>query len=177
MKSTPISFIRREHLADWRNYSAMADTDEIKLSSDASKVLDSLKQWGASFFQDLQDDTRLLPVQLETALGELVAWGLITADSFSGLRTLITPQPVLRRRGKRRPGYQPLAQAGRWSLLRPPRSINPSSRAERSEEPAPSMESESRTRSAPTREDLSAPADDAVGTQRSAISRGRGPLL
>jgi ATP-dependent Lhr-like helicase len=28
---------------------------------------------------------------------------------------------VLHRRGKRRPGYQPLAQAGRWSLLRPAR--------------------------------------------------------
>ncbi|MGB5261637.1 MAG: DEAD/DEAH box helicase [Gammaproteobacteria bacterium] len=122
VKSTPISFIRREHLGDWRNYSAMAEADGIKLSGDAGRVLDSLKQWGASFVQDLQDDTRLLPVQLETALGELVAWGLITADSFSGLRTLITPQPVLRRRAKRRPGYQPLAQAGRWSLLRPVRA-------------------------------------------------------
>jgi ATP-dependent Lhr-like helicase len=66
----------------------------------------------------------MLPVQLENTLGELVAWGLITSDSFSGLRTLITPQPVLRRRAKRRPGYRPLDQAGRWSLLlpaRPPR--------------------------------------------------------
>jgi ATP-dependent Lhr-like helicase len=119
VSSTPISFIRREHLADWRRYNAMADSAGISLSGPAARVLDSLKQWGASFFQDLQDDTRLLPAQLETALGELVAWGLITADSFSGLRTLITPQPVLRRRAKRRPGHPPLAQAGRWSLLRP----------------------------------------------------------
>ncbi len=122
VKSTPISFIRREHLADWRSYNAMAAAADIRLSGDARKVLDSLQQWGASFFQDLQDDTRLLPVQLETALGELVAWGLITADGFGGLRTLITPQPVLRRRAKRRPGYRPLAQAGRWSLLRQARA-------------------------------------------------------
>jgi len=122
VKSTPISFIRREHLGDWRNYSTLAESADITLSGDASKVLDSLQQWGASFFQDLQEDTRLLPSQLETALGELVAWGLITADSFSGLRTLITPQPVLRRRSKRRPGYQPMTQAGRWSLLRPARA-------------------------------------------------------
>ncbi len=121
VKSTPISFIRREHLADWRSDNALLNTTDINLSSNAGKVLDSLRQWGASFFQDLQDDTRLLPVQLETALGELVAWGLITSDSFSGLRTLITPQPILRRRAKRRPGYKPLAQAGRWSLLRPAR--------------------------------------------------------
>ncbi len=124
VKSTPISFIRREHQGDWRDHSTMADAAAVTLSGHANQVLDSLKQWGASFFQDLLDDTRLLPVQLETALGELVAWGLITSDSFSGLRTLITPQPVLRRRTRRRPGYRPLAQAGRWSLLRsarPPR--------------------------------------------------------
>ena len=124
VKSTPISFVRREHLADWRNTNALVDTAEIKLSAHAVAVLDSLKQWGASFSQDLLDDTRMLPVQLENTLGELVAWGLITSDSFSGMRTLITPQPVLRRRAKRRPGYKPMDQAGRWSLLlpaRPPR--------------------------------------------------------
>jgi ATP-dependent Lhr-like helicase len=124
VKSTPISFVRREHLGDWRNTNALVDTAEIKLSAHAVTVLDSLKQWGASFSQDLLDDTRMLPVQLETTLGELVAWGLITSDSFSGMRTLITPQPVLRRRAKRRPGYKPMDQAGRWSLLlpaRPPR--------------------------------------------------------
>jgi ATP-dependent Lhr-like helicase len=120
VKSTPISFIRRAHFADWRRYSAMADEGDITLSANAQKVFISLKQWGASFFQELLDDTRLLRSQLETALGELVAWGLITSDSFSGLRTLITPQKILRRRSKRQPSYEPLAQAGRWSILRNP---------------------------------------------------------
>jgi len=124
VKSTPISFIRRAHFADWRSYSAMAESNDINLSASAQKVLASLKQWGASFFQELLDDTRLLKSQLEDALGELVAWGLITSDSFSGLRTLITPQKILRRRSKRRPGYQPLAQAGRWSMLRSPAPID-----------------------------------------------------
>ncbi len=118
VKSTPISFIRRSHLTDWRRYNGMADLEDITLSASAQKVLDSLKQWGASFFQDLLDDTRMLRSQLEAALGELVAWGLITSDSFSGLRALITPQKILRRRSKRQPGYEPLAQAGRWSVLR-----------------------------------------------------------
>ncbi|MDH5179999.1 MAG: DEAD/DEAH box helicase [Gammaproteobacteria bacterium] len=122
VKSTPISFVRREHLADWRSHSTQIATDEMNLSSHALKVFNSLKQWGAGFAQELQDDTRLLPVQLEAALGELAAWGLITSDGFSGLRNLITPQAVLQRRSKRRPGYQPLAQAGRWSLLRPART-------------------------------------------------------
>ncbi len=96
----------------------MVNPDEIVLSANASTVYSSLKQWGASFVQELLDETGLLSAQLETALGELVAWGLITSDSFSGLRTLITPQKVLRRRIKRQPGHSPLVQAGRWSLLR-----------------------------------------------------------
>jgi ATP-dependent Lhr-like helicase len=65
-----------------------------------------------------------LATQLEAALGELVAWGLITSDSFSGLRALITPQQILRRREKRRPNYKPLVQAGRWSMLRPARQLH-----------------------------------------------------
>ncbi len=118
IKSTPISFISRLHMKEWRNYNAMVDTNEITLSANASKVYSSLKQWGASFVQELMDETGLLSTQLEMALGELVAWGLITSDSFSGLRTLITPQKVLHRRIKRLRAYNPLAQAGRWSLLR-----------------------------------------------------------
>jgi len=122
VRSTPISFIRREHLVCWRNTDATAGITGYPLSGNAGVVLDSLKQWGASFFQDLRDDTRLLPTQLEAALGELVAWGLITSDSFSGLRNLITPRAVTHRRSKRHPGYQSLVQAGRWSLLRPARA-------------------------------------------------------
>ncbi len=118
IKSTPISFISRSHITDWRAYSAMVNTDEIVLSANANTTYACLKQWGASFVQELLDETGLLSAQLETALGELVAWGLITSDSFSGLRTLITPQKVLRRRAKRQPGHNQLAQAGRWSLLR-----------------------------------------------------------
>jgi len=128
VKSTPICLIRRAQLTSWRSYSPLVNTDEITLSASAKKVLTSLEQWGASFFQELLDDTRLLRAQLETALGELVAWGLITADSFSGLRTLITPQKVLRRRSKRHAAYEPLAQAGRWSLLRKPPPETPESR-------------------------------------------------
>jgi ATP-dependent Lhr-like helicase len=52
-------------------------------------------------------------------LGELVARGLVTSDSFQGLRTLITPQHIQRRRSKRIHLDDQLAAAGRWSLLRP----------------------------------------------------------
>jgi len=45
-----------------------------------------LAQHGAAFFEDLVLGTRLLRTQVEAALAELVAWGLVNADSFTGLR-------------------------------------------------------------------------------------------
>lgn len=118
-KVTPISFISRAGLADWRAFAFQAQAENLELSGPARKVLDLLKHWGASFFDELLPESGLLKSQLEEALGELVAWGLITADSFQGLRSLITPEKVQQRRSKRYPGYQPLASAGRWSLIRP----------------------------------------------------------
>jgi ATP-dependent Lhr-like helicase len=55
---------------------------------------------------------------LKEALAELAAWGLVTADSFQGLRTLITPQKVQQRRSKKYPHLDPFAATGRWSLNR-----------------------------------------------------------
>jgi hypothetical protein len=80
------------------------------------KVYDGLRAWGASFFEELLAETGLLKTPLEEALGELTAWGLITCDSFRGLRELILPQRLQRRRHA---PSERLAAAGRWSLLRP----------------------------------------------------------
>jgi ATP-dependent Lhr-like helicase len=70
----------------------------------------------------------LLRVQVEEALGELVARGVVTADSFAGLRAVLTPQS--RRRGfrgrSRLRGASGFDAAGRWALLPPrttPRSV------------------------------------------------------
>ena len=52
-------------------------------------MADYLQAHGASFFDDLLGGTRLLQSQAETALGELVAAGLVSADSFGGLRALL----------------------------------------------------------------------------------------
>ncbi|NNF95775.1 MAG: DEAD/DEAH box helicase [Halobacteria archaeon] len=119
IKTTPISFIARTNLLHWRAYSALPDINTLTVSSAAHKVYDSLKAWGASFFEELLTETRLLKSQLQDALGELTAWGLISSDSYQGLRTLITPQHIQRRRSRRLPLEDQLAAAGRWSLLRP----------------------------------------------------------
>ncbi|MGR9071948.1 MAG: DEAD/DEAH box helicase [Gammaproteobacteria bacterium] len=118
-KNTPIALIDRAGLENWRVLSAVPEYGEIPLSSNAAGVLAALKKWGASFFQELAQETGLLNAQLQDALGELIACGLITSDSYQGLRTLMLSQKIQRRRGKRYPLHDPWADAGRWALLRP----------------------------------------------------------
>jgi ATP-dependent Lhr-like helicase len=121
-KNTPVALVAREHLDSWRAFAPVPDIEALALSGNARKVHAAIKEWGASFFQELAAETGLLKTQLEEALGELAAAGLITSDSFQGLRTLVTPQKILHRRGRRYPIYDPFAAAGRWSLLRPLRA-------------------------------------------------------
>ena len=120
-KSTAIALLARPHLVFWRTFVQLSGKDDTELTESAKKVYGVLKGWGASFFQELAAETGLLKSQLQEALGELVACGLITSDSFQGLRTLIHTQKTQQRRNKRYPLHDPLAAAGRWSLLRPVR--------------------------------------------------------
>ncbi|HMA10375.1 MAG TPA: hypothetical protein VKO83_00715, partial [Steroidobacteraceae bacterium] len=83
--------------------------------------LEQLAARGASFFDELLRGAGLLQSQAEGALGELVAAGLVSADSFGGLRALLLPLEARRKlasRGRRIALFG-LAEAGRWSLLRP----------------------------------------------------------
>ncbi|ESS73125.1 putative ATP-dependent helicase Lhr [Methyloglobulus morosus KoM1] len=120
-KSTPIALIARTNIDFWRQMIPLPVAETMHLTGNAQKVFGVLKEWGASFFQEIVRETGLLKTQLEEALGELAAAGLITSDSFHGLRTLVMPQTILHRRSKRYPSHDPMASAGRWSLLRPPR--------------------------------------------------------
>jgi ATP-dependent Lhr-like helicase len=112
----PITFFVRED-ADWmtpRHPGAEAGVSS-GLSHGAQGVLDFLRQRGASFFADIVRGTGKLKAEIETALWELVAAGLVTADGFDNLRSLIDP--------KRRAGQgsgrttRPRHNAGRWALL------------------------------------------------------------
>src|SRR5437763_3678696 len=79
------------------------------------QVLDFLRQRGASIFADIVRGTGKLKAEIETALWERVAAGVVTADGFDNLRSLIDP--------KRRAGQgsgrmaRPRHSAGRWALL------------------------------------------------------------
>jgi ATP-dependent Lhr-like helicase len=112
----PITFFVREE-ADWMtpHNPAANQPDARGLSDGARQVLDFLRHRGASFFADIVRGTDKLKAEVETALWELVAAGVVTADGFDNLRSLIDP--------KRRAGQgsgrtaRPRHSSGRWALL------------------------------------------------------------
>jgi ATP-dependent Lhr-like helicase len=118
VRSTPIVLLPRRQLGLWHALPQLAG--EPELSARATRVHAALKRHGAMFFDELAGEARLLPVELETALGELVATGLINADSFAGLRALLLPAAKRATQDKRRRrGAAPtMEEAGRWALLR-----------------------------------------------------------
>jgi ATP-dependent helicase Lhr and Lhr-like helicase len=127
IRGTPVLLCEREAMAHWQQAAGVASPDESVLSGSARLVLDLLRAHGASFFADLQRDARLLGAQVEQALAELVAHGLVTCDSFAGLRTLVMPAD--KRNKLRRKHRDPIDDAGRWSLTRRPRAVEPAAGA------------------------------------------------
>ena len=111
----PITFFVREE-SDWMipRHPPLTVASQA-LSHVAREVLEFIGQRGASFFADIVRGTGKLKSEVETALWELVAAGLFTADGFDNLRALIDPK---RRAGQGRGRRsRPRHSTGRWSLL------------------------------------------------------------
>lgn len=110
----PITFFLRED-AEWLIDAVGNSGDKGNLSHAGQEVLDALSRSGALFFGDLVRLTKRLPSEVEDALWELTAAGLVTADGFENLRALIDPK---RRRGEgSKRGKRPRHAAGRWALV------------------------------------------------------------
>lgn len=121
----PITFFIRDE-ADWmtskRGEPAADGSTTNGLGNGAKAVLAFLQSRGASFFADIVRSVELLKSEVETALWELVAAGLVTADGFDNLRALIDPK---RRTGQGRgKTSRPRHSAGRWSLLHPHTTVD-----------------------------------------------------
>lgn len=114
--NTPITFLKRECWQDW----PLAPGRMEGLSFGARNVLDTLREGGADFFAGLVRNTRMLRSQIELALGELAAAGLVTSDSFTGLRALITRAAKRPRFGGLRARMRGVEAGGRWSALPAP---------------------------------------------------------
>ena len=107
IRTTPICLVPRDDLDSWLGLTQPPDPSA--LSGAAHDVYDTLAARGATFPQELARLAKLLPAHLEMGLGELIAQGVLTCDSFGALRWLIVPPS--RRRG-------PMSTVGRWSLFR-----------------------------------------------------------
>jgi ATP-dependent Lhr-like helicase len=124
VRSTPIVLLNRRNVQTWsKGFPAGSDSNAGQLSTNTAAVYEYMKDHGASFFVDIVSGTDLLPSMVEEGLGELVFRGLVSADSFTGLRALITPpsksthREMEKLRRKRKQFYS-MDDAGRWVRLR-----------------------------------------------------------
>ena len=130
LRTSPIALYQRENLQNWLILAQQ--NSAIELSVTTQTVFDALKTGGALFFTELVRRSGLLPSQAEEALSQLAALGLVTSDSFDGLRALLVPsnkRPTFgRNAGKRRrkTNLASIEFAGRWSLLRTDVASQPS---------------------------------------------------
>jgi ATP-dependent helicase Lhr and Lhr-like helicase len=120
LRSSPISLFSRENAVDWLKLTGQPQSD---FSSETELILKTLAEKGALFFGEIAKHSGLLKSRVEQALGELVSLGWVTADSFEGLRALLTPQEKRARfedagRPRRHREVTSIEFAGRWSLLR-----------------------------------------------------------
>ncbi len=122
VRSTPITLLARRTVPLWAAFTDQSDAPP--LTSRAELVAEFIRGHGASFFDEIAEHVGMLPVEIEDALAELVALGMVNSDSFAGLRVLLLPSG---RRGKpgshgarrkRRLALFGMADAGRWALVR-----------------------------------------------------------
>ena len=133
-RATPVTLTIRDDLP-WLLRAARGEHRPAEPGpGSTSDVLDALRQRGALFPPDLEALTGRLPSEVEEALWDGVARGLVTADGFRAVRTLFARRAMQNAPGRRRlrRGSQLSSRtAGRWSLLpEPPADCDPDDLAE-----------------------------------------------
>jgi ATP-dependent Lhr-like helicase len=115
VSTTPIALFVHDHAAVWQTPGDGRQDKECSrvepvLAPATRRVLEMLRGRGALFLRELAGGGA--NAESVAALGELVAAGLATSDSFAGLRALV-------RTARRRPDGRgrPTPAPGRWSLV------------------------------------------------------------
>jgi ATP-dependent Lhr-like helicase len=120
-RATPITMAIREDLP-WLLQATRGDrTAQEPGPGRTQEVLDALRRHGALFPADLVTITTRSALEVEEALWDAVTRGLVTADGFQAVRSLlqrraaarVAQRPRLRRAGSR----SAVRSAGRWSLV------------------------------------------------------------
>jgi ATP-dependent Lhr-like helicase len=119
-RATPITLTIRDDLP-WLLTAARGDRHPAPPGPGRTQdVLEALAGHGALFPPDIVALTRRLPTEVEEALWDGVARGLVTADGFRAIRSLLGRRAFSAARGRRlrQAGRGRVSgSAGRWSLL------------------------------------------------------------
>jgi ATP-dependent helicase Lhr and Lhr-like helicase len=110
-KLAPIALFAR---ANAEELIVRRDVETDALSHAAREVLAEVERLRAPFFAEIVRGTKRLPAEVEESLWQLVAAGLVTADGFDALRSLIDAKRRLGEKGLR---ARPRSSSGRWTLL------------------------------------------------------------
>jgi len=116
VRATPIALLVRRNTPFWHALSA--GEEAARPSGRGETVANFIREHGASFFDEIAAGSGLLGPQVEEALAELVALGIVTSDSFRGLRTLLLPSDLRGSgaRKRRRASTASMEDSGRWAL-------------------------------------------------------------
>ncbi len=120
-KATPITVVLRSDLG-WLLEAARDGVEPAPPSVGATaEVIEVLRRRGACFAVELADATRRLPDDVERALWDGVARGLLTSDGFAAIRARVTGERHAslppRHSRLRRAAAIAASGAGRWSLV------------------------------------------------------------
>jgi ATP-dependent Lhr-like helicase len=124
-RRTPITFMLRQDLA-WLLQAHRGGAVPAEPNAGSGReVLEALRAHGAQFHSELQSVTHRLPTEVEEGLWDGVARGLVSADGFNAVRSLLHArtrfarrQRPQRRAGSRgRRGSWRQGVEGRWTLL------------------------------------------------------------
>jgi ATP-dependent helicase Lhr and Lhr-like helicase len=125
-RATPVTFALRGDLPWLLQAARGTATADDPQHGAARDVLDALRSNGALFHSELRAVTGRLPVEIEEGLWDLVTRGLVTADGFQAVRSLLSAhqawnrrhrQDLRRRIGGRRSPTARQGGEGRWALL------------------------------------------------------------
>jgi ATP-dependent Lhr-like helicase len=121
-KATPVALAFRADMPWLLQAARSGGEPAVPEVGATAEVVEALEAKGARFLSELMADTGRLATDLEQALWDGVARGLLTADGFAAIRALVEgprkPAGPARSLTRRRLGAQrPTTAAGRWSLV------------------------------------------------------------
>jgi ATP-dependent helicase Lhr and Lhr-like helicase len=113
-RRTPITFMLREDLP-WLLQAHRGSVAPAEPPAGCGReVLDALRGHGALFHPDLQAITNRLPADVEEGLWDGVARGLISADGFNAVRSLLHARTRFARRQRTYPRGRSRGRRGTW---------------------------------------------------------------